>query len=69
VKENKNGSGVTIMETMRTLARKSSRSRFRMSFWKKRTGALGPDVPPIPTTGASRGSDEEEVRGRSSGRS
>jgi 3',5'-cyclic-nucleotide phosphodiesterase len=67
VKENKNGSGVTIMETMRTLARKSSRSRFRMSFWKKKNGAVGIDAPPVPMT--ARGNEEEEMRGRTSGRS
>ena len=67
VKENKNGSGVTIMETMRTLARKSSRSRFRMSFWKKKNGAASTDAPPVPT--GARGNEEEEMRGRTSGRS
>ncbi len=73
----KNGNGVTIIETMRNLARKSSRSRFRMSFWKKKTGpAPGTGgVPPMPTAlsieadeeprGRSRGG--EEMRGRSRG--
>jgi 3',5'-cyclic-nucleotide phosphodiesterase len=73
----KNGSGVTIIETMRSLARKSSRSRFRMSFWRKKTGpAPGTGgVPPMPTAlpmeaddearGRSRGG--EYTRGRSSG--
>ena len=75
--DTKNGSGVTIIETMRSLARKSSRSRFRMSFWKKKTG-LAPGtggVPPVPTAVPMGGDDEtrgrsrggEETRGRSMG--
>lgn len=63
--DNKNGSGVTIIETMRSLARKSSRSRFRMSFWKKKTGAPGAGAPPVPT--GFPVSADEEVRGRSRG--
>jgi 3',5'-cyclic-nucleotide phosphodiesterase len=75
--DTKNGSGVTIIETMRSLARKSSRSRFRMSFWKKKAGLTpgNAGVPPLPTAvpigaddearGRSRGG--EEVRGRSMG--
>jgi 3',5'-cyclic-nucleotide phosphodiesterase len=65
--EKQNGSGVTVMETMKSIVRKSSRSRFRMSFWKKKSGQGGLDVPPLPT-GPMRAS-EEEMRGRSSGRS
>jgi 3',5'-cyclic-nucleotide phosphodiesterase len=75
--DTKNGSGVTIIETMRSLARKSSRSRFRMSFWKKKAGPAPSTgrVPPVPTAlplgaddetrGRSRGG--EETRGRSRG--
>jgi 3',5'-cyclic-nucleotide phosphodiesterase len=65
--DTKNGSGVTIIETMRSLARKSSRSRFRMSFWKKKTG-LAPGtagVPPLPA--ALTLGDDDEARGRSRG--
>jgi hypothetical protein len=66
--DTKNGSGVTIIETMRSLARKSSRSRFRMSFWKKKTGPVPgtAGVPPMPSA-FPVGADEEAMRGRSRG--
>jgi 3',5'-cyclic-nucleotide phosphodiesterase len=45
----KNGS-TTIIETMRSLAKKPSRSKFRMSFWRRKT-------PPIPTQVNGAGHD------------
>lgn len=67
VADTKNGAGVTIIEQMKTLARKSSRSRFKLNFWKKKTGASGSrqSPPPIPTTFPV--GHEEELRGRSRG--
>jgi len=65
--DTKNGSGVTIIETMRSLARKSSRSRFRMNFWKKKTGpAPGTGGVPLVPTALPIGADDE-ARGRSRG--
>lgn len=62
--DNKNGNGVTIIETMRSLARKSSRSRFRMSFWKKKMSPAGAGAPPIPTVCLVGTADEPRGRPR-----
>jgi 3',5'-cyclic-nucleotide phosphodiesterase len=48
--DQKNGS-TTIIETMRSLAKKPSRSRFRMNFWKRKT------TPPIPIPVSGAGQD------------
>jgi 3',5'-cyclic-nucleotide phosphodiesterase len=53
------GGGGNMVEKMRTLARKSSRGRFRMSFWKK--GSKG-EAPPVPSSIVGRGNASFDER-------